>query len=183
MAKSAAGFLWWITLIRGILLIIIGVYALFKPGMSAVALTQVIAILLVLEGIFAIIAAMMGETPSRGLTLARGAGAILLGIVILAKPVLAAKLAGTTFLYLIGAAVVLIGLMEIVAAIRDRKQIEGETGIILCGILWVIFGVLLFVAPMSFGALIIRILGAFAILAGISLIGLAFKIRTVKKSL
>jgi uncharacterized membrane protein HdeD (DUF308 family) len=183
MARSAAGFLWWITLLRGILLVVLGVYALFKPGMSALALTQVVGVLLVIEGIFAIIAAVLGETPSRGLTLARGAGAILLGVLIFSKPVLAAKVAATTLLYLIGAAVVLIGVAEIVAAIRDRKQIEGEAGIILCGVLWVIFGVLLFLAPLSFGALIIRILGAFAILAGIMLVSLAFKIRNVKKSL
>ena len=78
---------------------------------------------------------------------------------------------------------IVIGLMEIAAAIRERKEIEGEAGIILCGVLWVIFGVLLFIAPLSFGVLIIRILGAFAILAGVSLIGLAFRIRDVKKSL
>jgi len=183
LAKKATGFLWWITLIRGILLIGLGAYTLFRPEMSALALTQVIAILLILEGIFAIIAAVLGETPSRGLTLTRGAGGILLGVLVLSNSVLAAKLAATTILYLIGAAVIVIGLMEIAAAIRERKEIEGEAGIILCGVLWVIFGVLLFIAPLSFGVLIIRILGAFAILAGVSLIGLAFRIRNVKKSL
>ncbi|MGI9241804.1 MAG: HdeD family acid-resistance protein [Verrucomicrobiales bacterium] len=180
---EVASFLWWITLIRGVLLIGLGVYALFRPEMSALALTQVVAVIVILEGIFAIIAAILGDTPSRGSTLARGAGAILLGILVLANSALAAKLAATTLLYIIGAAVIVIGVMEIVTAIRLRKEIQGEAGLILCGVLWVIFGVLLFIAPLTFGVLMVRILGAFAILAGISLVVLAFKIRGLKKAL
>ena len=183
LAKSAAGFLWWITLIRGILLLTLGIYALFRPGMSAIALTQVVGMIVIIEGIFAIMAAILGDQPSRALTLVRGALAILLGILIFSHSAIAAKLAITTILYIIGASVILIGIMEIVAAIHDRKQIEGAGGIILCGVLWVIFGIILFIAPISFGVFIVRVLGAFAILAGISLIGLAYNIRRIKKGL
>ena len=41
--SDAIGKLWWVPLARGILLVVLGCYALFRPGMSALALTQVVS--------------------------------------------------------------------------------------------------------------------------------------------
>ena len=56
---EALGRLWWLPLLRGLLLIILGGYALFRPGMTAVALTQVVAIFVIADGILAIIAGIL----------------------------------------------------------------------------------------------------------------------------
>jgi uncharacterized membrane protein HdeD (DUF308 family) len=68
-----------------------------------------------------------------------------------------------------------------IAAIQDRKQIEGEGWLILGGALTVLFGVVLLVAPLSFGLFMVRVLGVFAIFSGVSMFVFAFRLRGLGK--
>ena len=92
-----------------------------------------------------------------------------------------AGVTATVALYVIAFGVIASGVLEIVAAIRDRKEIEGEGWLLLSGGLAVLFGVLLLISPIAFGLFIVRVLGAYAILYGISLIALAFRVRSFGK--
>jgi uncharacterized membrane protein HdeD (DUF308 family) len=181
--SSAIGSLWWLLLLRGILLLILGGYALFQPGMSVLMLTQVLGIYIIAEGILAIIAALLGETPSRGWMILRGVLAILLGIFVFGHSALVAGVTATFVLYVIAFIAIISGILEIIAAIKDRKELEGEGWLYVGGVLAIIFGIILLIAPLAFGLLIVRILGAYAILYGISLIVLAFRLRGVAKAL
>jgi len=180
---EAIGCMWWLPLLRGIFLLILGGYALFRPGMTAAVLTQVIGIFLIADGVLAILAGIVGDVPSRVWTIVRGVLAILIGIFVFANPVLVAGVTATALLYVLAFTAIVVGCMEIFAGIRDRKEIEGEGWLILGGVLTVIFGVLLLIAPLSFGMLVVRILGIFAILSGISLIIFAFRLRGFGKKL
>jgi len=67
---------------------------------------------------------------------------------------------------------------EIVAAIRLRKQIEGEWLLVLSGILSVAFGILLFISPLV-GAIAIAIwIGAYSLVFGALLVGLSLRLRS-----
>lgn len=183
VATAAVSALWWYSLLRGILLLVLGAYLLIKPGLSAVAFAQVLGILLLAEGILAFAAGVMGRTESRGWTIVRGVLLALLGAFVLAQPVLVAGLAATTILYLVAFGAILGGILDVVAAIRERKEIEGEGWLVLRGLVGVAFGVLLLIAPIAFGLVIIRVLGAITLLAGIVLVILSFRIRTLRKTL
>jgi uncharacterized membrane protein HdeD (DUF308 family) len=174
---EAIGSLWWLPLVRGIFLIVLGGYALFRPGMTIAALAQVIGIFLIADGILAILAGILGEVPSRVWTVVRGVLAILTGIFVFANPVLVAGITATAMLYMLAFTAIVLGGLEIFAAIRDRNEIEGEGWLILGGVLTIAFGVLLLMAPLSFGLMMVRILGIFAIISGISLIMFAFRLR------
>lgn len=173
--------LWWLPLIRGVLLLALGGYALFLPGMTAIMLTQIVGILLIAEGILAVIAGILAATSSRGWTIFRGALVILIGIFVLGHSAFVAGVTATVALYVIAFGVIASGVFEIMAAIRDRKEIEGEGWLLLSGGLAVLFGLLLLIAPIAFGLFIVRVLGAYAILYGISLIALAFRVRSFGK--
>jgi uncharacterized membrane protein HdeD (DUF308 family) len=175
--------LWWIPLVRGILLLVLGCYAICRPGMTALALTQVVGIFVIAEGILAIVAAILGQTSSRVWTFVRGVLAILIGIFVFAHPLAVAGITATIVLYVIAFGIIACGVLEIAAAIRDRKEIEGEGWLLLGGGLAVLFGVLLLIAPVAFGLLIVRVIGAFAILSGIAMIALAFRVRKFGKAL
>jgi uncharacterized membrane protein HdeD (DUF308 family) len=175
--------LWWLPLLRGVLLIIIGLYALLTPGMTVAALMRVAGVFVILDGILAVAAGIAGETSSRGWTIARGAVGILVGIFVFAHPYAIAGIAATMLLTIIALVIVVAGVMEIVGAVRDRHEIEGEGWLILGGALAVLFGVLVFIAPISFGRLIVQILGVYAIIFGISLVSVAFRVRRFGKAL
>ena len=183
LVAEALSKLWWLPLLRGIMFIILGGYALTRPGMTANALAQVIGFIVIFDGIFLIVAGIIGEVPSRGWTIVRGLIEVLAGAFVLANSFLFTMVVGMTLVYMLAFASIMCGILEIFAAIQDRKQIEGEGWIILGGILSVIFGLILLSAPLSFGAFMVRVLGAFAIFSGVSMIFYAFRLRKLGKKL
>ena len=72
---------------------------------------------------------------------------------------------------------IIIGVLEIVGALQLRNEIEGEWWLIISGLLSIAFGVILFVQPASGALALIWIIGIYAILAGGSLIGLAYRLK------
>ena len=63
VATAAVSALWWYSLLRGILLLVLGAYLLIKPGLSAVAFAQVLGILLLAEGLLAFAAGVVQGFP------------------------------------------------------------------------------------------------------------------------
>jgi uncharacterized membrane protein HdeD (DUF308 family) len=98
---------------------------------------------------------------------------IAAGLVTLLLPGLTAL----TLLYVIAAWAVLTGVLEIIAAVRLRRQLTGEWRLVLSGVLSVVFGGLVMAAPAA-GALAITLwIGAYAIVFGGLLLALAFRLR------
>lgn len=74
------------------------------------------------------------------------------------------------------------GIFEIVAAIQMRKQITGEWLMVLSGILSVVFGVLLLINPFAGMLAITWIVGVYALMFGILMLILGFKLRSLEQS-
>jgi len=174
---------WWLMLLRGILLIALGIYALANPGMTLLSLTMVIAAFVLVDGIFAVVAGIFGWTESRGWTLLRGVIGILVGLFVLAHPLVIGALTATIVMIVLGVQALIAGVLEIVTAIRERKQIEGEGWLMLNGVLSIVFGLILIAAPFASSLVMIRILGVFAICFGIALAWNSFRLRSAGKSL
>jgi uncharacterized membrane protein HdeD (DUF308 family) len=69
------------------------------------------------------------------------------------------------------------GVLEIVAAIRLRKEIEGEWLLGLAGAASVLFGALLIARPEVGALAVLWLIAAYAIVFGVILVLLAFKAR------
>lgn len=178
-AKQVAS-LWWLPLIRGVLLLIVGGYALFRPAMTMASFTQVAGFFLIFDGVLAIVAGVIGQTPSRAWTIARGVIAVIGGIFVFANPMLIAGLTAVFLVSVIGVCAIFSGVVEIYAAIKDRKNIDGEGWLILGGVLLVLIGIAILAAPLAFGLTLVRILGALAILSAVAMIVFAFRVRDLK---
>ena len=175
--------LWWLPLVRGILLMILGICALFQPVITLATFAQVAGFFLVFDGLLAVIAGVVGQVPSRLWTIVRGIFAVLAGSFVFAHPVLVAGLTAAFVVSVIGVLAILSGVIEIVAAIQDRKKIEGEGWLILSGVLLVLIGVALLATPLLFGLTMIRVLGVLSILSSVGMIVFAFRMKGLKSAL
>jgi uncharacterized membrane protein HdeD (DUF308 family) len=174
---SAVRGVWWLVLIRGLLLIVLGAYALFNPLLSAVAFAQVAGIYLLVDGALAIYIGITGQSDSRLWSMLRGILLVLVGLFSIGNPLLMAFLKTTFLVAFIAVGMIMSGVLEIINAVRDRLQIEGEGWLLLGGALDIVLGVVLLLSPFAAGLFMLQIVGAFAVFAGVSLLFAAFRFR------
>jgi uncharacterized membrane protein HdeD (DUF308 family) len=157
--------------------ILLGILAFAWPGITLFVLVLFFGAYMLVDGIFAIVAAVRaaGEEDRWWLLLIEGILGVLAGLVAFFWPGLTAL----ALLYFIAAWAIVTGIMEIVAAVRLRQEIEGEWALGLSGLLSVIFGVLLVVLPAPAGLLsLVWLIGAYAVATGVLLLILAFRVRS-----
>jgi uncharacterized membrane protein HdeD (DUF308 family) len=166
---------WWLVVLRGVAAVLFGILAIFFPGAAGVVLVIWFGAYVLIDGIFSLIAGISRrQTNDRWWVLVlEGLVGIAAGIVTFLWP----GGAGLVLLFIIATWAILTGIMEIIAAIRLRAEIEGEWLLALGGVLSILFGVLLFIFPASGALAVIWLIAAYAILFGILLIVLGFRLR------
>lgn len=166
---------WWLLALRGALAILFGILALVWPNITLQALIIFFGAYALVDGLFTLFSALTArDRYGRWGRLALiGLLGFALGLLALVWP----KTTGLVLLYLIAARALLVGLFEIIAAVELRRAIPGEWLLGLSGILSVVFGVLLSIWPGSGAVAIAWLIGIYAILFGMLLIVLAFRLR------
>jgi uncharacterized membrane protein HdeD (DUF308 family) len=165
---------WWLILLRGVCAIIFGVLAFAWPGITLLALVVLYGAFALSDGVFALAAAMMGGPPAPRWWLAIvGLLGIAVGILTLVWP----GITGLVLLLFIAGWAIATGVMQIVGAVRLRKEIEGEWILIASGALSVLFGLLLAAAPGAGALALIFTIGSFAIIYGVLLVLFALKLK------
>jgi len=169
---------WWSFVLRGLVGVLFGLLALFSPGMALATLVYAFGFYAIADGVFNIIAAFRRNSattasqPWWGLLLSGVAG-IIAGFTALFYPGITA----IALLYVIAAWAVVTGILEIAAAIRLRRQMQGEWLLALTGLLSMVFGVFIAIFP-GLGALaVLAWIGVFATLYGMLLIALGLRLR------
>jgi uncharacterized membrane protein HdeD (DUF308 family) len=170
---------WWAIAIRGVCGIVFGLIALFLPGATILTLVLFFSAYMLVDGIFGIVAAVRAVSHHQrwGLLVLEGVLNIAVGVIAFIWPGLTA----VTFVLLIAAWAIVTGVLEIVAAVRLHPE-YGRWWLILSGVASVIFGVLLVVAPLAGVIVVTWWIGAFALIFGIMLLVLAFRLRARKDS-
>jgi uncharacterized membrane protein HdeD (DUF308 family) len=166
---------WWLVLLRGIASILFGVLAFVWPGKIAITLVFIYGAYALVDGVFSLYAAISGgnATGSRWWLAVVGIAGVLAGIISFASPVLVAL----WLLLLIGAWAIVSGVSEIIGAIRLRKEIDNEWLLVFHGALTVLFGVVLMASPAAGALALLWVISAYAIVGGVILIALAFRLR------
>jgi uncharacterized membrane protein HdeD (DUF308 family) len=157
-------------LLRGILAILFGLTAFAWPGVTLIILTTLFSVYAFVDGIFALVA---GIHTKWTMLIVLGIIGILAGILSFAFPGATA----VTIVFIIAAWAVIRGATEIAAAVQLRKVIPNEWALILGGSLSVLFGVLLFARPAVGILTVIWIIGAYALVIGILLVAVSFRIK------
>src|SRR5205814_320484 len=80
--------------------------------------------------------------------------------------------------YLIAAWAIVLGLLELFAAIAYSRELENEWAFVLSGLLWVGFGVMLIVWPNLGAAAVLALVATASILRGVVQVFVAFRLRS-----
>lgn len=163
---------WWIPLIQGIALIIVGILLFTNTAATTVVLVQVLAIYWLIAGIMEIISIFIDHS-AWGLKLLGGIIGIWAGTVILQHPIGGTLALGFAVVIILGIQALILGVVNIIQAFRG-----GGWGIGLLGVVNIIFGIILLGNTMVSAALLPWVLGAFAVVGGIAAIVMAFRLKS-----
>jgi uncharacterized membrane protein HdeD (DUF308 family) len=172
---------WWVILLRGIVGVIFGVVAFASPGATLLALVFVWGAYAIVDGAFALYMTYLASRQGR-----RWWPYLLEGLAGIGAGVLTFMVPGITalvLLYLIAAWAIVTGIVEIVAAVDMRKVIQNEWLLGLAGALSIIFGIIVAIMPDAGALAVVWTVGAYALLFGITLVVLAFRVRSLGKRL
>ncbi len=159
-------------LLRGIVAIQFGLAAFVVPGITLLFLTTLFAVYAFVDGVFALIAGLHWKWWVHSVLGVIGIIACIFGFFY-------PGVTAITLLFIIAAWAIVRGAAEIAAAVQLRKVIPNEWSLIAGGVLSVLFGVLLFANP-AVGALsVIWIIGIYAILIGLLLIVVSFRVKAI----
>jgi len=172
---------WWLIALRGVAAIVFGVLCFAFPSNTIYALVIVFGIYAIFDGVLAaIVSFQVREVDNQWwVLLLEGLAGILVGILAITKTVVTAE----ALLFVIAFWAIFTGIMEIIAAIYLRREIDNEWLLILTGILSIILGVLLVVYPMAGSLAVIWVVGFYAIFFGVLMLFFAFEVRSFAQRL
>jgi uncharacterized membrane protein HdeD (DUF308 family) len=167
-----------ITGLRGLLMLLAGLYAVIWPGPALILVVTVGAVLLIVDGSLGLWSLTFGgaKTGNFWFDVARNALALILGVLILLSPILSAIGLAVLLVSLFAIQAIIIGVMEIVVAVRERALYSKIWPILLSGVAYVIFGVALIFWPLIGAAALTVLAGVLMILFAVALLGFAWRL-------
>ena len=166
---------WWSLALRGAAAILFGILTFITPAWSLFALLILFGVYALVDGVFNLVLALSGPRNRQrwGALVFEGIVSIVAGVLTLIWP----GITGLVLVLLIAFWAIVTGVAELAAALRLRKQIRGEWLMGLSGVLSIVFGLLMLMAPRAGALAVILWIGAYAIVFGALLLGLAFRLR------
>lgn len=171
VAQEERFYPWWVVLLQGIAMLILGVLLLIQPGMTAVVVVQLVGIYWFVAGIFNIVAIFIDSTKW-GWKLLIGVLGIIAGILVIQYPLWSTIVVDLTVIWFLGIGGIIMGLISLLQAFQG-----GGWGAGLLGIVSIIFGIVLLANRLAAGISLPWVIGIFAIVGGIAAIVQAFRLR------
>ena len=168
--------------LRGLLMLLAGLYAVIWPGTALIILVTIGGALLLVDGVLGLWALTFGgaKTGNYWFDVVRNILAIITGVVILLYPLLSTLLTTVFFIYFVAIQAIVVGVMEIYMAIRARTVMTHIWPVILSGVLYVLFGIALALAPVMGAIFFVIFAGVMMILFSIGLFTLAWRLYSGK---
>jgi uncharacterized membrane protein HdeD (DUF308 family) len=169
---------WWQVAVRGFIALLFGILLLVWPGISLFVFAIFFGAFAFVDGIFTLVAAASYKAGAgqRAWLFARGILGIIVGIITFFWP----AITELVLILLIGAWALVTGIMELNFAFRSVRETGAKWLFAVSGILSIILGILLLIRPIAAIIAVIWIIGAYAVIAGIVLIVLGFRLRSPK---
>jgi uncharacterized membrane protein HdeD (DUF308 family) len=177
MAVNARGLCkrtWWVFLIGGIASVIFGILAFVNPAVALLVLSVYFAAYVLVDGVVNIVGAIQNrEKDGWWVLLLIGVLGTLVGAYALLNP----PVSMAALVYLVAFMAILMGTLLFMLGRKVREKIEREWVLYLCGILSILWGVLIVVQPDSGAVSVVYMIASWAIMIGVLRIVFAFKAK------
>jgi uncharacterized membrane protein HdeD (DUF308 family) len=172
---------WWAIVLRGVCAVFFGLAAFVWPGITLAVLVLLYGAYALFDGVLAVVWAVARRRQG-----AFPWGLLLVGLAGIAVGVLAFLWPGLTALalvYLIAAWAIVRGVFEVIAAIHLRRELEHEWLLAASGALSILLGIFLVASPGAGALALLWAIGAMAIIVGVLMIVLGFRLKGMKDRL
>ncbi len=172
---------WWPLFVRGLVAIVFGIFALAVPNLTLAGLILLFAAYAFVEGVVNIVGAIKHRHGVKrwGVLLFEGIVSVAAAVVAVIWPAITAL----ALVYVIAAWAFVTGILEIVAAVRLRRVLRGEWLLGLAGIASIALGVLMALYPASGALALVVWIAAYAIIAGVLMVILSIRLRSLEEPL
>jgi uncharacterized membrane protein HdeD (DUF308 family) len=162
---------WWILLLKGIILVLFGLFTVFWPAISFIALSLVFALYILLSGVMNVIYGIIGISTHRYWFLILVLGIFELGVGVFAIDHPHISIAALALL--IGFTFLIRGIFEIISAFDDMFIHTHRILQSIGGALSIVVGLIVLRYPISGGIAFTWVLGIYALITGPMLIALS----------
>jgi len=165
--------LWWLLMLFGVVVLGVGIFFVISPHETLTTFTVVAGILLLIDGLLAIVASTFGRGEGRGVLALVGVLSAIAGLILVKKPFDTLLV----FTLIVGIWLIVAGVARFVAAFADP---EGRTGNIVIALIDVIAGAVILSWPAPSLATLAVIVGIVLIFRGALFIVAAWELRRLE---
>ncbi|WP_193335029.1 DUF308 domain-containing protein [Devosia beringensis] len=172
------------TALRGVFMLLAGLYAVIWPTEALTVLVLAGGILLAIDGVLGLWSLTFGGGKSGNywFDVASNGLSLLLGLLILVSPLLATIFTVTVMATLVGIVALVVGVMQIVVITREREHYARIWPVVLSGVSYVLLGLLFLFFPLLTASIGVIFGGVLLIMFSFGLFGWAWRLYQRSKA-
>jgi uncharacterized membrane protein HdeD (DUF308 family) len=165
---------WWMVLIRGIVLLLLGIFAVAWPNITLIIAAYIFALYILISGVINTIHGISGAAARRAwfLSLILGLAQIVVGIYVLRGPALTLAV----FILVVGFTFLLQGILEVIVSFIEKTTSERVLDIV-GGIFGILAGFFILRNPVTGGLAFVWVIGVYGIVVGAMAIAMALSLH------
>jgi uncharacterized membrane protein HdeD (DUF308 family) len=168
---------WWLVLIEGILLIILGIFFFISPYRALVTAVWVLGIYWIIRGILDLVS-LIWDRSMWGWKIFAGILSVIAGWILFQQPIAGSLVLSSVLVFMLGFIGIFMGISELV------RGFQGEGwGSIIVGIISIVLGIILLMNAQGAAAWLPWTLGVLAIFAGIVAVINSFRVRGLQNQI
>jgi uncharacterized membrane protein HdeD (DUF308 family) len=166
-------------LLRGVIAIITGLVIIIVPDLSMEAVMRILGVLLIADGVVALLMVQFRSQQSRGLSLVpRGAVSVIIGGILVLFPAMLVSV----FIFVIGFILLMAGLSHIINIIAGRGVVGFSWLLTIISVIAFLSGIVLMTKPFESAQTILIFFGVVITLYGAGEIYWSIKMRKFQKN-
>lgn len=172
------------TALRGLMMLLAGLYAIVFPAEALTVLILFGGILLIIDGALGLWSLTFGGGKSGNywFDIIANALSLLLGVLFFIQPLIATIFTATFFGTIVGLAALFVGVMQIVVVVRERDSYARIWPVVLSGISYVLLGLVFLLFPLLTATVGVIIGGILLVIFSVGLFGWAWRLYQASKA-